>query len=177
MFSSLCFFSSWAEPLAHELDTLGWVERVRIDPHGLLLKAKLDTGAESSSIDAADISFFKRRNKRWVRFSLRDENGTYHQIQRKVLRTVKIKRFSGNHRERPVILLKICVGNVLREAEFTLEDRSLFAYPVLIGRRLLSGNALVDASSMMTINPTCPVETTISASKAPSRDSRSGGAK
>jgi hypothetical protein len=65
------------QALAREPNTLGWIERIRVDPHNFTLKAKLDTGAELSSIDESDIDFFERNKKKWVRFSLRDENGKY----------------------------------------------------------------------------------------------------
>jgi hypothetical protein len=78
------------------------------------------------------------------------------------------------HRERPVIRLRICIDDLLREVEFTLEDRSLFAYPVLIGRRLLSGNVLVDASSMLTSAPSCPANSTMLKAKSQTKNKKAG---
>jgi len=48
----------------------GWVEKVRIDNYDFKVKAKLDTGARTSSIHARDIKSFKKDGVRWVRFTL-----------------------------------------------------------------------------------------------------------
>ena len=43
-------------------------------------------------------------------------------------------------------MLNIKIGHLTLEREFTLTDRSAFDYPVLIGRNLLSGIAVVDVT-------------------------------
>ena len=59
---------------ADERDIFGWVERVVLREAGFELKAKLDTGAETSSLDAVDIRRFKRGGESWVRFTIEDHD-------------------------------------------------------------------------------------------------------
>lgn len=48
-------------------------------------------------------------------------------------------------------MLKMRMGHITLDREFTLADRSEFEYPVLIGRNVLSGLAAVDTSRKNTL--------------------------
>ena len=56
--------------VAGEKTMVGWIEKVRIYPGNFLVHAKLDSGAEYSSLDAANLTQFDRDGKPWVRFDL-----------------------------------------------------------------------------------------------------------
>jgi hypothetical protein len=46
--------------------TVGWTEIVSIFPGGMKVKAKLDTGADNSSLNARNIDYFDRDGERWT---------------------------------------------------------------------------------------------------------------
>lgn len=48
----------------------GWVEKSTLEPWGVEVKAKLDSGALTSSMDARDIETFDKDGEEWVRFRL-----------------------------------------------------------------------------------------------------------
>ncbi|MBI5568890.1 MAG: ATP-dependent zinc protease [Desulfomonile tiedjei] len=135
---------------------VGVVEKVRIHPGALLLPAKIDTGADNSSLNAADVTRFNRAGEKWVRFDVVDPDGHSITLERKLVRTARIKRQTGQAQRRPVVMLGICLGNIYREVQVTLVDRSRFRYPVLIGRSFMSGSLLVDPSLKFTVEPRCP---------------------
>ena len=57
--------------VAGEKPVVGWIEKVRIYPGNFLVHAKLDSGAEYSSLDAGNLhGVFDRNGKNWVRFDL-----------------------------------------------------------------------------------------------------------
>ena len=60
----------------------GWIEKISLVEHPLTLKAKLDTGARTSSIHAINVEQFKRDDTRWVRFDLvlQDINDKQHTL-------------------------------------------------------------------------------------------------
>ena len=58
-----------------ELPVFGLVEQVRLYPGEIDVRAKLDTGADNSSLHAVGISRFKRKGEKWVHFQTLDENG------------------------------------------------------------------------------------------------------
>ena len=68
-----------------------------------------------------------------------------------VVRTVEIKRHEADPVYRYSVMLKMRMGHITLDREFTLADRSEFEYPVLIGRNVLSGLAAVDTSRKNTL--------------------------
>ena len=150
----LCLLMLTAQP-SRAQTLAGWVERARIEPTGLTLLAKLDTGAEHSSLDARDLQHFQKHGADWVRFRVSRPDGTSLEFERPVIRIARIKRIGGASQQRPVVMLEICVGNVRREAEVYLVDRSGFDYPLLLGRSFLGGNLIVDAARREQLAPDC----------------------
>jgi hypothetical protein len=137
-------------------DIFGWLERVEIGDNGLLLKAKLDTGATTSSLSAADISYFERDGRRWLRFKVYSKLQDREEVfEAPLVRHVRIRRHNGKTQRRPVAALPMCVGDVLRARQFTLVDRTGFNYPVLVGRNYLKNHILVDSGSIFTREPSC----------------------
>ncbi len=145
-----------APAAAGERDLFGWVERVVLVEAGFELKAKLDTGAETSSLDAVDIRRFRRGGESWVRFTVEDpDSGDEVRLERPLLRRVRIKRHEGESQRRPVVELTVCIGEHERRLEFSLIDRSEFIYPVLLGRSALAGIAVVDPDETFIHDPDC----------------------
>ncbi len=134
---------------------LGWAEHVVILPEMLKLKAKLDTGAHTTSIGARNITRFERNRRPWVRFSISDRNGRSAVLERPIVRTVRIKRSDLKELNRPVVLLALCLGGIFREEAVTLSDRSKLRYPLLIGRSAMEGRFMVDSSRKYTTNMEC----------------------
>ncbi len=136
--------------------TVGWLESVQICPENLTLRAKLDTGAKTSSLNAFNIKEFDRQNEKFIQFDVVDNRGSKKTIEKKLIRYVKIKEHDTLPVERPVILLSICLGSVYKQAEVNLIDRSAFNYRLLIGRRFLEGTFLIDSAAKFTTRPHCP---------------------
>lgn len=127
----------------------GWVEKVTMLEEGYLLKAKLDTGAKTSSIHAVNIEDFKRDGETWIRFDLlirnhNENDAEYKTLERPRVRKVRVKEHEGSYDRRPVVELPICFDGRQYIAEFNLVDRSRFLYPVLLGRLFLKGIAVID---------------------------------
>ena len=134
---------------------VGWVEKARISPGNIVLAAKMDSGADNSSLNVPDFTEFERNGEKWVRFELVSDNGHNTVIERKLVRVAKIKRHGGSRQIRPVVLMGICVGNYYRQVEVNLVDRSNFKYPLLIGRSFMQDKILIDPSVQYTLEPAC----------------------
>ena len=138
---------------------LGWVEEGLILPEKVAVKFKLDTGALTSSMHAENIDHFEKDGDEWVRFTVEledidTEKEVRTRLERKMIRDIKV-RGAGGAEERPVVLMKICLGNQMYEEQFSLNDRDKMNYPVLIGRRTLEKVGLVDSSKTFTVEPSC----------------------
>ena len=134
-----------ASALAKEMAVAGYIENAWLEDKSIVVKAKLDTGAENSSIHAPNFRTFKRGRDTWVRFRLAKDNGEAVDIERPVVRTARIRRSGADVDARPVIELDVCVAGVTARVEFNLANRSRMNYPVLIGRSFLAGRILVDS--------------------------------
>ena len=134
----------------------GWIENVRVSPGNFVVKAKLDTGARTSSMDAQNIQLYERDGEAWVSFDFANNDGTSIFVDRPIIRVARIKDLTGPTQERPVIELGICIANVYRIAEITLFDRSGFNYRLLLGRNFLRLAAItVDPAKTQTQKPHC----------------------
>lgn len=163
--ASACLFlmlSSVRPATSTKKEILGWVEHVKVGKSRLELTAKLDTGADTSSLDATKIRRFKGRDgQRWVEFLVEEEKtGRRVRFKKRRVRTAYIKEHKGPSQKRSVVLMEICLGEYLQEVEVTLVDRSGFIHPVLLGRNALEGLAVVDPAMTMTKEPRCPDEET-----------------
>lgn len=136
---------------AHKLNVIGSVEPVVILPMTVSLPARIDTGAETSSLGVSNMTPFERDGEKWVAFDVVDpDSKTTERFEKKIARKTSIKRINGDE-DRTVVSLTIRFGTEIIETEFTLADRSKFAYPVLIGRNIISGRAIVDVSEENTL--------------------------
>ena len=138
-------------------EVYGWIEPVMLDPkRRWLMDAKLDTGADTSSLDARDIKRVRFRGQSYVRFTLVDpQTGEEVSLRRPFVRNVRIRRHNGEHQRRRVALMNVCLGSQERMIEVTLVDRGVFDYPLLLGRSALRGLAIVDPTVERTREPTC----------------------
>lgn len=131
-----------------EIKTIGQVEYVDILPEGIRQKARIDTGAETTSIDALDIEYFERDGKSWVKFKVvQRRSGNVTEFTKPIVRNVLIKRHGAKNDRRPVIKMTLAIGSIKKKIEVSLTDRSKFEFPVLIGRNFLYGDIMVDVSN------------------------------
>ena len=134
---------------------IGRVEKVCVSPWNIVFRAKLDTGAKTSSLDCDAISVFDKDGVKWVRFTSINHKGKNVTLERKIHRISKIKRGSGNIQERIVVKLDLCLGNICKETEVNLTDRTGFIYRMLIGRSFMMESVIVDPSLKYTTKPEC----------------------
>ena len=127
---------------------LGSVETVRLDPLGIIYEARIDTGAETSSIDAQNIVPFERDGRRWVRFELQDAGQSEPVVvEKRIRRFVLVSQTNvAEPDRRPVVRMRIQVGASTETVDISLTNRSRMSYPILLGREYLLDRAIVDVS-------------------------------
>ncbi|OOG28620.1 hypothetical protein B1C78_01830 [Thioalkalivibrio denitrificans] len=135
----------------------GYAEEVIIRPEGIRLKARLDTGATSSSLNALNKETFERDDEEWIAFDIIDPEDEDKKIrlERKIVRHARIIRHDGNHQRRPVVSMELCLGEHRREADVSLIDRTALTYQMLIGRNHMKDIILVDSGQTNIQPPRC----------------------
>jgi hypothetical protein len=135
----------------------GYVEWVEVGNPAVRCKAKLDTGAKTSSIHAEKATLFERDGAKWVRFLVvaHDQEKRV-QFEEALVRVARIKVPNGESQERYVVNLDLLLGEKRLRKEFTLNERSNMIYPVLLGRSALKSLGPVDAGRAFVVTPRAP---------------------
>lgn len=129
------------------LSVIGLREWIALTEWGVKsLRAKIDTGASTSTLHASDIVQFDRDGKPWVRFTA--HLGTLAQLRHRhceaPLVAVKTIRSSTGHvQTRHVIRTHLALGDRTWPVDFTLTCRKSMRYRVLLGAKALVDGQLV----------------------------------
>ena len=125
----------------HSNTLAGWREWVQLPDVGIpWIKAKLDTGAQTSSLHAHGIEVFERDGIDWVRFRVRpwQESGDDEvTVECPVHDRRKVRSSSGHVQDRFVVQMKVILVGHEVDAEVTLTNRDLMGFRMLIGREAL----------------------------------------
>ncbi|GGZ96347.1 ATP-dependent Zn protease [Arenicella chitinivorans] len=128
---------------------LGEVEKITLAKESMTLTARVDTGADTSSLGVYHLQPFERNGDDWIRFSLNKKKDA-ETIEYPVFDQVRVKASNSITEERYEIKLDIRVGGqVYRKQLFNLSDRTNLDYQVLLGRSFLRDIAVVDVSQKM----------------------------
>ena len=134
----------------------GIVEPVAVGGSGIVIDAKLDTGADSCSLDARNIQQFEKDGGKWVRFEVQGQDGRSEVIEASLVRTVRIRGDERSAPRRPVVRLSLCLGSVRRTVDVNLANRHGYSTAALVGRNFLAGHVVVDSGRERLTHPDCP---------------------
>jgi hypothetical protein len=135
------------EQTSTALAVIGEAEHVLIGSEQMQHKARIDTGATTTSVGINSIQHFERDGAKWVKFEVKDRlNGDIVEFERPLLRSVEIKSHGTESQIRPVVRMRIMIGPISDNIDVTLNNRDSFTFPVLIGRNFLDDRFLVDVS-------------------------------
>ncbi len=113
------------------------------------IKAKLDTGARTSSLHAFDIEVVGEGDDERVRFWLRpwqESSDDAVQVECAIHDRRTVRSSSGHTEERIVVMLDIAMLGQEFAAEVTLTNRDAMGFRMLIGRQALRRRFVVDPS-------------------------------
>jgi hypothetical protein len=135
---------------AHSTTITGWREWVSLPSAGIpWLKAKLDTGARSSSVHAYGVELVGAGEQERVRFWIRpwqDSADDAVMVECAVHDRRTVRSSSGHAEERLVVLMEVAIMGRVVEAEVTLSNRDAMGFRMLIGRQALRQGFVVDSA-------------------------------
>ena len=149
-----------ASLLAEDLKVIGWIEQVAILPQGMTVDAKIDTGADNSSIDVRHWDIKERNGQQFVKFAPQLDDGPGEVIELPLKRIAQIKSKCPSASEerirRPVVIMTLCLAGKKLAVPVNLAKRDAFKYRMLIGRSALGENYLVNSVQKYTHPAKCP---------------------
>ncbi|MES2766190.1 MAG: RimK/LysX family protein [Bacteroidota bacterium] len=130
--------------------TIGRKDKVDFPELELMdIDAKIDTGAYTAALHCRDVRVYEEDGREMVYFTLLDPLDPLYDGSRFSLpvdsRRV-IRNSFGRAEERIIIVTNIVLFEKTMPIELSLSDRSEMKYPVLIGRKLLEGQFIVDVA-------------------------------
>ena len=135
-----------AEP-SHSNTIAGWREWIALPDVGVpWIKAKIDTGARTSSIHAFDVEDAGATVAFWVH-PWQDSTDDARRIELPVHDRRVVRSSSGHEEERIVVLLAVQLVGRTIDAELTLTNRDSMGFRMLIGREALQQGFVVDPSA------------------------------
>ncbi len=138
---------------------IGHSETVFFGPEkSMVFDAKVDSGAETSSIHALNVTAFSRKIEEngqakellFVRFETQDDAGRTRQLERMVSRIDQVRSASGTS-TRYFFREMVWIDNTSYEIEINLADRSALSKKMLIGKNLLNQGYLIDTNQAYVI--------------------------
>jgi hypothetical protein len=138
-----------SERAADEAATvLGWREWAALPELGVgAIKAKLDTGARTSSLHAFGLTRFERDGTDIVRFEIHPHQRSDRDaivVEAEVVDERWVRNSGGQRELRPVIETVVRMGGKRWRIELTLTRRDEMGFRMLLGRQALRRRALVD---------------------------------
>lgn len=133
---------------SHSNTLTGWREWVALPDLGVdWIKAKIDTGARTSSLHAFDIVEFDQDGEPWVRFRVKpwqDSQLDAVVVECPIHDRRAVRSSSGHAQQRLVVELLIRLVDREVLAEVTLSNRDEMGFRMLIGREALRQGYSID---------------------------------
>ena len=111
------------------------------------LNARIDTGAQTSSLHVDNIEEFEKEGERWVSFDIHPDIHSVETIEHRQVKLKgrrKVKSSNAQAEKRCVISTILQIGERRWRIHLTLTDRREMSYLMLIGRQAMNGKMMVD---------------------------------
>lgn len=138
-----------AHPINHQPKTvIGRSEYIESPffGEGVKVPARTDTGARVASIWASGISMSKDGKLHFHLFDKQSEFYTGKKHETDEYRIAVVRNSTGQEEMRFRVKIPITIAGKSINASFTLSDRSINSYPILIGRNIINNKFTVDVT-------------------------------
>lgn len=131
-----------------KLPVIGWRECVKLPDLGITkIKAKIDVGTRSSTLQASETEYFKRDATPFVRFNIfpqQNDTETVVQAEARLIKQREIRNETGNVQLLPVIQTWISLGEKEWPIELILISHDSDRFRLCLGRKAVRRRFLVD---------------------------------
>ncbi len=113
------------------------------------IKARIDSGAKTSSLHALNIITFRRKNEKWVSYDVYPIQGNISvciHCESKVIDVRSVKSSTGIAEKRFIINTSLTLGGKTWDIEVTLANRDSMGFRMLLGREAMVERMVIDPS-------------------------------
>jgi hypothetical protein len=110
------------------------------------MKAKIDSGALTSAIHCSRIKLMKHDDKQRISFHIPGIHNKGKTFETDDFTKRKIKSSNGHIELRFIIKTNVLIFGKKIRTEFSLTDRSVMKFPILLGRKLLRNRFIIDVA-------------------------------
>ncbi len=130
-----------------EKTVIGWTEYIEFPDWGIKgIKAKIDTGARTSALHVEDLVIDQEGNAQFDVILNRKPPFRKIRVVAPIIKKAQVRSSTGEYGERCFVKTKIKVGELEKEIELSLISRKDMLFRMLIGRKSLESDFLVDVS-------------------------------
>lgn len=141
------FIKRHSQRSTHPTRVIGRHVRVTIPEfHDLSLTSKVDTGAYRNALHAGDIVETEENGVPMLYFSVYSTDGQETRHHTTDFKSTKVRQSKGGWEPRYFIHTDLLIDGQQYYTTLTLTDRQSMRYPLLLGRRLLRDNFVVDVT-------------------------------
>ncbi|MBT8238095.1 MAG: 30S ribosomal protein S6--L-glutamate ligase [Croceitalea sp.] len=138
-----------------ELALIGCEEWCVFENMGIpAIKARVDSGAKTSSIQATNIKVYNKGAQEWVKFEvnpLQENRSIAIECDARLIDRRMVKSSSGISEERLVVKSFMTLGDASFDIELTLANRDTMEYRMLLGREALNDRYIVNPAKNFAI--------------------------
>jgi len=132
---------------ASKKTVIGWSEYIDFpDWHIARMEAKVDTGARTSALHIADLEILPNGEARFHVILSRKPHVIRRVVQAPVLKWARVRSSTGDYRRRCFVKARVSIGPIEKEIELSLVSREKMVFRMLLGRKALEGDFLVDVN-------------------------------
>ncbi|MEO9891937.1 30S ribosomal protein S6--L-glutamate ligase [Aurantibacter sp.] len=131
-----------------DLKIIGGEEWCVFDDLGVpAIKARVDSGAKTSSIQATNIKVYSKGVEEWVKFEvspLQENRSIAIECEARLVDRRMVKSSSGISEERLVVQTPLTMGGETFDVELTLANRDTMEFRMLLGREAINARFVVN---------------------------------
>ena len=133
-----------------EAIVLGWREWLALPQFGIAaIKAKIDSGARTSSLRVESLEEYERDGARWLRFAIRTGRRSWAPVvcEAPAIDCRAVSDSGGHVTQRWFIRTDLALAGRRWPAEINLTRQSDMLFPLLLGRTALAGGFAIDPAA------------------------------
>lgn len=126
---------------------IGWTERIHFPDWSIDgVKAKIDTGARTSALHVENIKLLNRDTLAFDVVTGRKKPWKVRHVKAPIFKVARVRSSNGGYSERFFIKTRIRLGDIEKEIELSLVSRSEMLFRMLLGRKALESDFLIDVN-------------------------------